>query len=242
MDSLVLLSLYQNTSMLRLLTERVAVDAFPARSNAHAHYRVAGPKIDEALRTALCEDVPPSLPDIAKRLGYRTIAPLQVRFQDLCKAITRKRGAQIKLSSIPASAPIPRERIEQALSEALNNDGPVSLTRLAASLGLRNKRRLYKGFHDIRKALVASNCRHRLEHATAIESALRAALAETPAPSLTDIARRLGLKFTSALTRRFPDLSTELKRHRQPALDNDCIVRSDPLSANLPLAASKRSS
>jgi hypothetical protein len=42
----------------------------------------------------------------------------------------------------------------------------------------------------------------------------------TPAPSLTGIARRLGLKSTSVLTRRFPDLSTELKRHRQAALDN----------------------
>ena len=96
----------------------------------------------------------------------------------------------------------------------------MSLTWLAASIGLRNKRRLYKGFHDSRKALVANNRRHRLERAAAIESALRAALAETPAPSLTDIARRLGLRSTSALTRRFPDLSTEIKRHRQPALDN----------------------
>jgi AraC-like DNA-binding protein len=206
--------------MLRLLTERVAVEASPARSNPRAHYRVDGPTIEEALRTGLCEDVPPSLPDIAKRLGYRTVAPLQVRFHDLCKAITRKREAQIKLSSIATSAPIPRERIEQALSEALNNDGSVSLTWLAASIGLRNKRRLYKGFHDLRKALIANNRRHRLERAAAIETALRAALAETPAPSLTDIARRLGLKSTSALTRRFPDLSTELKRHRQAALDN----------------------
>lgn len=220
MDSLVLLSLHQNTSMLRLLTERIAVETSPARSNPHAHYRLDGPTIEEALRTALREDVPPSLADIATRLGYRTIPPLQVRFQDLCKAITRKRGAQIKVSSVRASAPIPRERIEQALSEALNNDGPVSLTWLAASIGLRNKRRLYKGFHDICKALVANSRRHRLERAAAIESALRAALAETPASSLTDMARRLGLKSTSALTRRFPDLSTELKRHRQSALDN----------------------
>jgi hypothetical protein len=67
-------------------------------------------------------------------------------------------------------------------------------------------------------------------------------LAETPTPSLTDIARRLGLKSTSALTRQFPDLSTELERQRQPALDNGlhCLLESD--ISELPLAASKQSS
>ncbi|MGH9663781.1 MAG: hypothetical protein ACRD9L_05100, partial [Bryobacteraceae bacterium] len=179
----------------------------------------------------------PSLAEIATRLGYRTAAPLQFRFHDLCHAITRKRRANLKLSSIPASLPIPRERIEQALSEALIKDGSVSLTSLAASIGLRNKRRLYKGFHDLRRAVVANNREHRRQRTAAIESALRAALAETPAPSLTDIARRLGLKSTSALTGRFPDLSTELKRHRQAAPDNGLHLSLTSPSANLPLVA-----
>src|SRR5262249_61903373 len=112
------------------------------------------------------------------------------RFHDLCHAITRKRCANLKLSSIPASVPIPRERIEQALSEALTKDVPVSLTALAASIGLRNKRRLYKGFHDLRRAVVAKNREHRRQRTAVIEGALRSALAEAPVPSLTDIARR----------------------------------------------------
>jgi hypothetical protein len=220
MDSLVLLSLHQNTSMLLLLTERVAIEVSTTRSNPHAHYRVPGLRIEEALQTALREHVPPSLAEIATRLGYRTVAPLQFRFHDLCHAITRKRRANLKLSSIPATVPIPRDRVEQALSEALSKDGPISLTSLAKSIGLRNKRRLYKGFHDLRHAVVAKNRAHRRQRTAAIESGLRAAVAETPVPSLTEISRRFGLRSLSVLTRRFPDLSAQLKRHRQAALVN----------------------
>jgi len=176
--------------------------------------------VEAALQATLREDVPSSLAEIATRLGYLSVAPLQFRFHDLCQAIMRKRRANLKLSSVPVTVPIPRDRIEQALSEALLKDGPISLSSLAKSIGLRNKRRLYKGFHDLRKAVIANNRQHRRQRGAAIESALRAALAETPVPSLTDIARRLGLKSTSAFTRRFSDLSTDLKRRRQAELDN----------------------
>lgn len=220
MDSLVLLSLHQNTSMLNLLTEPIVVEPRVTSHPAHAHYRVDASTLEAALQATLREDVPSSLAEIATRLGYLSVAPLQFRFHDLCQAIMRKRRANLKLSSAPVTVPIPRDRIEQALSEALLKDGPISLSSLAKSIGLRNKRRLYKGFHDLRKAVIANNRQHRRQRGAAIESALRAALAETPVPSLTDIARRLGLKSTSAFTRRFSDLSTDLKRRRQAELDN----------------------
>jgi len=237
MDSLVLLSRCQDASMLRLLTERIVVAPRITSHPVHAHYRVDGPTMEEALQTALHEDVPPSLVEIAARMGYLSVAPLQFRFHDLCQAIIRKRRANLKLSSPSATVPIPRSRIEQALSEALLTDGPVSLSSLAESIGLRNKRRLYKSFHDLRNAVVANNRQHRRQRAAAIENTLRAALAETPVPSLKDVAQRLSLKSTSALTRRFSDLSTALKRRRQADLDNR-LQRSRPSpSRNLPMAA-----
>jgi hypothetical protein len=220
MDSLVLLSRHQNNSMLDLLTERIVVEPHVTNHPAHAHYRVDGPTVEAELQATLREELPSSLAEIATRLGYLSVAPLHFRFADLCQAILRKRCANFKLSSAPFTAPIPRERIEQALSEALLKDGPISLSSLAKSIGLRNKRRLYKGFHDLRKAVVANNLHHRRQRGTAIESALRAAPTEAPIPSLKEVAQRLGFKSTSVLTRRFPDLSTELKRRRQAELDN----------------------
>ena len=237
MDSLVLLSRCQDASMLRLLTERIVVEPCITSHPVHAHYRVDGPTVDAALQAALHEDVPPSLTEIAARLGYLSVAPLQFRFHDLCHAIIRKRRANLKPSSASATVPIPRARIEQALSEALLKDGPVSLSSLAKSIGLRNKRRLYKSFHDLRKAVVANNRQHRRQRTAAIENTLRAALAETPVPSLKDVAQRLSLKSTSPLTRRFPDLSTALKRCRQAALDNGLHRSRTSPSRNLPMAA-----
>jgi len=236
MDSLVILSLNQNTSMVRLLTERIAVESHLPSYSPNAHYRVDGSTVEASLLTALREDTPLPLAEIATRLGYRTTVPLELRFPDLCHAIIRKRRTNLNQSST-STVPIPRARIERALSEALANDGPFSLTSLANSIGLRNKRRLYKGFHDLRKALVAKNRRHRLERTAAIESALRSALSEAPVPSLTDIARRLGLRTMTVLTRRFPDLSAQLKQRRQTATEQLTASFTQISPANPPLAA-----
>lgn len=219
MDSLVLLSLRQNVSMLRLLTEKISVTAATTATqhSPHAHFRVFDSAVDGALRAALCNDIPQSLAEIAMSLGYRSITPLQWRFRDLCNEIVRKRRANLKRSPTPPSIPLPRERIERALSEALAHGDPLSLHSLAAKIGLRNKRRLYKGFHDLRNALIANNKRLRQQRVNAIEGALQTALSETPAPTVTDIARRLGFKGVTCITRRFPDLSAKLKQRSRAA-------------------------
>ena len=238
MDSLVLLSRYQNAPMLSLLTEPIVVKPRIASHPPHAHYRVDGPTVEAALRAALRAEVPPSLAEIATQLGYLSVAPLQFRFRDLCRAILRKSRANLDLSSVPATIPIPRERIEQALAEALDEEAPISLSTLAKSISLRNKRRLYKGFHELREAVVANNRLHRKQRAAPIEKALQAALAEAPVPTLKDVANRLGLKSTGALTGRFPDLSTELKQRRHAELDNRLYRSSVPFSSlNPPLVA-----
>ena len=234
MDSLVLLSLHQNTSMLDLLTEPIVVEPRVISHPTHDHYRVDGPTVEAALQAACREDVPPPLAQIATQVGYLCAESLRFRFRDLCRVIVRKRSANLKLFSVPVTVPIPRALIEQSLSDALAKGDPISLSSLAKSIGLRNKRRLYKGFHDLRKAVVANNRQHRAQRATAIEGALRTALAEAPVPSLTDVAKRLGLKSTCALTRRFPDLSTELKRRRQAELDNLQLRSRTSRPANLP--------
>jgi hypothetical protein len=216
MDSLALLSRSQNVSMLRLLTEKITVanvaDGQPP--SPHAHYRVAGSTIENALRAALLDDSPRSLEKIAADLGYRTIAPLQNRFRDLCRQLIRKRSALSKNASIPTGAPVPRNHIEQALSDALNSESPVPLRAVAAKIGLHNKRRLYKSFHDLRRALVAKNKHLRKQRTEAIKSSLLAAFDETPVPTVTDVATRLGFKSVTRITRRFPDLSAALKRRR----------------------------
>lgn len=215
MDSLALLSHSQGVSMLRLLTEEIAIDDAVAGPRPHAHCRVADSVIEQALRTALRDDTPRSLEDIATDLGYRSVAPLSNRYPDLSRQVVSKRLSWLRNSPISPRTPLPRERIEQALSEALNHEAPVSLHSVAAKIGLRNMRRLYKGFHDVRRAIVAKNKRLRQQRVEAIESALRTAFHETPIPTVTDVARRLGLRDVTRITKRFPDLSAALRRRRQ---------------------------
>lgn len=220
MDSLVALSLGHQVSMLHLLTEKILVAPRVAepRHSRYAHFRAADVAVEEALHRALRDKLPQSLSDIAKDLGYRTICPLQMRYHDLCDQVINKRRSALKDAPPPLKTPLPRELIERALVEAISQDAPISLESLAATIGLRNKRRLYKGFHDLSTALVAKNRRFRQQRLESIKSALRSALAETPVPTVTDVARRLGFKVVTPLTRRFPDLSSALIRRRREAV------------------------
>ncbi|MGA7415391.1 MAG: hypothetical protein WBW33_33265 [Bryobacteraceae bacterium] len=219
MDSLVLLALSHGVSMLSLLSEKIAVAPALANSNhsLHAHFRVPDLAVEEALGAALSEDTPPSLLAISARLGYRTIVPLQNRYRGLCNQIVAKRKWLVKMSPPPVPVPIPRARIEAALAKALIEGVPISMESIAASIGLKNKRRLYKSFHDLRNAIIANNRRFRQERSNAMEHALRAAFAETPVPTVTEVARRLGFKFVTPITKRFPDLSLALRQKRRIA-------------------------
>jgi hypothetical protein len=53
--------------------------------------------------------------------------------------------------------PVPRDRAERALVEALNKDGLTHLRNVAVSVGLSSTRRFYKDFRNLRLAIVAKN-------------------------------------------------------------------------------------
>jgi hypothetical protein len=53
--------------------------------------------------------------------------------------------------------PVPRDRAERALVEALNKDGLTHLRTVAVSVGLSSTRRFYKDFRNLRLAIVAKN-------------------------------------------------------------------------------------
>ncbi|MBV8892331.1 MAG: TniQ family protein [Acidobacteria bacterium] len=216
MDSLVVMSCTHNISMVRLLAERISsTDDADAKHSRYAHCRVPDRAVEEALRAALRDDIPPSLTEIAIHLGYRTDGPLKSRYRALCGDILNKRRCALKGSRTPSGTPVARQHIENALMEALKKNAMTSLGAVAASIGLRNKRRLYKSFHDLRRAVVSKNKRIRKQYVDAIENALRAAFDEKPIPTVTEVARRLQLRDVTRITRRFPNLSAELKYRRQ---------------------------
>jgi hypothetical protein len=89
---------------------------------------------------------------------------------------------------------------------------------VASSVGWSKKTRLYKGFHDVRRAIVAKNRRIRQRQREAMESALRDAFAEQPIPTVTEVARRLGFACVTGVTSRFPEQTAALRCARQAQL------------------------
>ncbi len=225
LSSLLKLSHSQNMSLVRLLTERIGSGNRPARKIAgKAHYRVAGTVVEAALQAALQEPMPASLLEIANQLGYRSVVSLRFRYPTLCSEIAGRRRTVVRpYHSHPTKAPVPKDRIEAALVTELAKPGYTDLRAVAASVGLISSRRFYKGFHDLRAAIIAKNAAIRRRRVVAAEAALSkaiaaaltAALNEQPVPTVADVARRLGYVTVKPLTSRFGELSMALRARRR---------------------------
>ena len=231
-DSLVKLSRGLGASLLGLFTERIdirmGVKAHQTKTHQKcpwkAHYRVASGVVEEALRAAVQAATPPSLREIASQVGYLSVYPLRFRYPALCCEIQRKRRAALRISHpFPLRPPVPREWIEKALIAELDKPGFTELGAVAASVGLSSRRRLYKGFHDLRAAIIAKNAtikRQRREAtAAALRTVIQASLASASSyqsvPTVEEAARRLGYATTKPLTSRFPELVAQLRACRQ---------------------------
>jgi hypothetical protein len=235
LDSLVVLSRSLKVSVVRLLTERISIAHDPGHQRtAYAHYRVADNLVEDALRTALQAEIPPPPLDIAKQLGYRSVESLQARYKGLCREITDRRRSSLNISSPQAcTVPVPRHLIDNALIAELSKVEFTSLRAVAKSVGLRNIRRLYKSFNDLTRAVIARNRRSASGRVDAIEKALRQAFDESPVPTVTEIARRLGFAGVSSVTSRFPELTAELRRRHQSRLRERTHRTSEPVRQRL---------
>jgi hypothetical protein len=224
--------------MVRLLTDRIPiVDDAEQDRYRYAHYHVATNVVKETLQAALREDIPPSLEEIAARLGYRGVESLRRRCRALYDELIRKRQSLVKRLPSSLRAPVPRDRIEQALAKALNTNELTPLRSVANAVGLRTARRFYKDkkLQHLRCAIVAKNKQLRQQRMDAIESALRAAFDETPLPTVADVARRLGLTCAARLTSQFPNLAAGLRRmHRAAQASKRITVTPTHWSAYLP--------
>ncbi len=219
MDSLVKLCRSRNVSLIHLLTQRIQGGNQPdQKRTVKAHYRVAASAVEAALQAARQPTLTPPLQEIAKQLGYRTVTSLQYRFPALCSEIADRARKQTRTRDprhCSSKAPVPNDEIEQALIKELHKASFTSLQAAALSVGLSSKRRLYKdGFRDLRLAIVAKNAAIRNQRVNGSENSLRAAFDESPIPTVTEVARRLGFATVKPLTSRFPELAAELRSRR----------------------------
>jgi TniQ len=217
MNSLVKLSYRQQVPLIRLLTERMeAGNKRDQKCASKAHYRVEAGVVEAALAAALRATLAPPLEKIANQLGYRTVTSLRFRYPTLCSEIVQRRQTWTGVSRpSPSKIPVPRERIEAALTAELAKPGFTDLRAVAASVGLSSKRRFYKDFHDLRRVISAKNAAIKKRRRETIMATLVAAFNEQPLPTVADVARRLGYATVKPLTSRFRELSLKLRASRR---------------------------
>jgi hypothetical protein len=176
-------------------------------------------QIHRALEGALQEEPAPSLNEIARRLGYGTTERVRSADRDLCRQIVlrhrksgrshwwRRRGAK-PICALP--------QIRKALEEYLASDGPIPpLDHIAARLGYAADGSLRQKFPELCHALSARIAEQKRTRVAAIEPTLELALQETPAPSLRQMAKRLGFSAACVLKAHAPALYDKLKARWQ---------------------------
>lgn len=165
------------------------------------------------LLAALEEEPPPTLRQIADRLGYKLTRSLHTRYPELTKRLTAKQRA---------SRPQRRERlrkkdpaaIKRALQEALENELPPTLSDIAGNLGYENLRPLRSKFSILCDAILVRRARYWDKHRNGIRIKLNAALLVYPPPSPSEVSTRVGYKSGAGLRRSYPELfAAILKRH-----------------------------
>jgi AcrR family transcriptional regulator len=157
---------------------------------------------NQILRAALEEAPPPSLQDVAARLG-RDANTLRYWYADLCEAIAT-RYAKYK----NACSATRWKEIESILQSFLNEAEPSSMAQIASRLGYSVKT-LAKHYPYLCRELSARHAKRRNSNWAELQTKLQTALDEYPPPSVLRLAERLGLS-KSSLYKHFPSLCHQI--------------------------------
>ena len=174
--------------------------------------RAAKAEIKACLEASLDQDVPRSVRDVFRSLGYHRCVMGRFWFPELCAAIKAKRRQRF-------------DRYQQELCRALNEEPPPTVAQVAQRLGssLNILRKASPGLCTALSACYPD--RQRFQH-TKTEEALKRALEEPPA-SLTSLASRLH-RDAAKLRAAFPDLSHRIRErytaHRSSELQKLRLV------------------
>jgi TniQ len=171
-----------------------------------------------ALERAVNEQPAPSLPEMARRLGYTSTTRLYAADSALCKKIVlnhRRSGRShwwMRRGAKPLCEP---SRINEVLETYLARDNPIPpLDRIAIDLGYAIDLSLRRKFPELCRALSAKIAEQKKARTAAIEPALEHALQETPPPSLRQMAKRLELSAACILQAHAPALCEQLLARR----------------------------
>jgi AraC-like DNA-binding protein len=213
----------------------------PARPRAQVHSRSgtcwAQPAIERKelrriLSECLREEPPPSVAEIARRLEFHSDETLRFREPDLCRQIAaRRRGSGIAVNSAkPIFKNSEGRRLENILRDHLAQERPLSLKEIASKLGYKADNAIRTRFPELCRAITAKRKLHPGRGTEKVRVALQAARAESPPPSLMQIARRLGFSSEQALLTADPEMCASHRQWRREWIEEQrddlrCSIR-----------------
>ena len=154
-------------------------------------------RILKGLLAALDEQPPPSLPEVARRLGYATTDRLRAADRARCTqiVINHRRWRRSQGWSISGTKPICKpSQVRGVLEDHLGAEGRISpLHQIAASLGYSDDGQLRSKFPELCRALSAKIARQRAERVAVIKPIFERALQENPPPAVSEVCHRTGL-------------------------------------------------
>lgn len=166
-------------------------------------------EVEGRLRAALQESPPPSLEEVARRMGYYQ-PRIRYNFPELCAQIVARYREQLK-----SSHPHPL-KVRRVFRTALTEFPPPSLQSVLRRLGCKDTGYYY--YHNYRELCLTvaerfKSYRNKPFNKDAERERLETALLEDPPPSFSEMARRLD-HTRDFLRRKFPDLSQAIvSRH-----------------------------
>jgi AraC-like DNA-binding protein len=156
--------------------------------------------IRSALEQSLAQNQPMSVRSIATQLGYANAGFIHRKFPDLCHAIAEKLDNRKRHRF---------EELRQAVNAASLEDPPPTLQEVSGRLGFQNSSTLRSWFPDELDGLIEARVVHAQKETAKTRAALVLILRGESAPSLSSVARQLGLS-VSNLTEKYPDLCRKI--------------------------------
>jgi AraC-like DNA-binding protein len=191
------------------------------RSKSRAQWAIGRNELRSILTTTLSEDPPPSVAEVARRLKFHRAQTLWSREPELCRQIAARRrhsgttvGAAMQLYKKSE-----RRRLESILRGHLARENPLSLNEIASRLGYKGSGSIRERFPELCREIAAKRKQQFLHKREQMQRALEDARAESPPPSLKQIARRFGFTAEGVLSTTFPQMCVSHKQWRRAWLE-----------------------
>lgn len=175
-----------------------------------------------AFLTALKRNPAPSIHEFSASLGYKNSDFLYSKYSDLCKKLTaryRKSHRYLEQIQLPRRI-LPDKTIKDALQRALKEPVTPSLQEIRKRLGYQSKcagkNVLQRRFPELCLAIAERRAAQQVKYQIHLRRKLKSIFAEEPAPTLTEVAKRLGVRGNNYLVEHHPDLCRAIvRRHSE---------------------------